>query len=86
MCMQDVTTDAKPTVTPYDLCVRHEEWREFTAPGSSVPQKRFGNAYYHPSLSCLQRRWPGVHCGDIVIDDQVKQRLLPAHRELLAAH
>ena len=37
---------------PDDLCIRHQEWREFTPPGSQVPQSRFGNTYYHFSVTC----------------------------------
>ena len=38
----------KPAEAPYDLCIRHEEWHEFTTPGIPLLQRRFGNAYYHP--------------------------------------
>ncbi len=76
----------KPASAPYDLCIRHQEWREFVFPGCSVPQKRFGNAYYHPSFGCIESRWPSVHCGNIVLDNEVKQRLLPAHKVFLATH
>ena len=41
-----------------DLCIRHQEWREFTPSGSNSPQTRFGNAYYHFNPQCIQlRHW-----------------------------
>jgi len=64
----------------------YKEWCEFTLPGSSMPQKRYGNAYHHPSLVCMQSRWTGVYHSSIVIDNKVKQKLFPAHKELLATH
>lgn len=65
----------KPAVAPYELCLRHKECYKFTLPGSSMPQKRYGNAYYHPSLVCMQSQWPGVYHGNIVLDNEVKQKL-----------
>ena len=35
---------------PHDICLQHEEWRTFTPHGSTTPQTRFGNVYYHCSL------------------------------------
>ena len=48
----------KNPLPPNDICIRHQEWREFIPTGSQVPQSRFGNAYYHFNLSCIFSHWP----------------------------
>ena len=73
----------KPAEAPYDLCIRHEEWREFTTPGNPSLQRRFGNAYYHPSYACIRSRWPYVQSADISVDE-IKEHLLPTHQMFLA--
>ena len=44
-CKNKYPKSPKP---PQDLCIRHEEWRQFTPANSlSTPQSKFGNVYYH---------------------------------------
>ena len=38
---------------PDDFCIRHQEWREYMSPNTSVPQSRFGNVYYHFIPRCV---------------------------------
>ena len=87
MFVQDVTTDTRNPLLLHMTCVC------VMRSGASLlflvavcPRSVLEMHTITHLLSCVQRRWPGVRCDDIVIDDQVKQRLLPAHRELLAAH
>ena len=47
----------KPALAPLHLCVRHQEWQEFTG-SSGDPQTRYGNAYYHCNIPCIRARWP----------------------------
>ena len=50
---------AKNPDPPEDMCIRHQDWREFTPAGSGTPQSRFGNMYYHfhPQCVWLQCNW-----------------------------
>ena len=74
----------KPVSPPHDLCVMHHEWRTFTIPNSPSPQSRFGNAYYHPNLPCIQSIWPLFNPQHhLVITGDVSAALLPSHRHVL---
>jgi hypothetical protein len=74
----------KNSVAPYDLCVQHAEWRCFTSPSTSLPDSRFGNAYYHLSVQCIQVRWPSFRPTDLLIDDSVRVKLLQVHKDLIS--
>ena len=43
-CRNRFEKNSKP---PDDVCVQHQEWRNFTSPTTNLPDSRFGNAYYH---------------------------------------
>ncbi len=74
---------AKPVLPPHNLCLKHQEWREFTLPNNPAVQRRFGNAYYHPCFTCVRSRWPYAQCGDIVLEDDTQQRLSQEHKDYL---
>ena len=38
---------SKSAMAPDDMCIRHQEWWEYRASGSPIPQSHFGNVYYH---------------------------------------
>ena len=38
-----------------DMCIRHQEWREYTPPGSQS-KSRFANIYYHFNPLCVWLR------------------------------
>ena len=40
-CRKKLDKQAKP---PNNLCVQHEEWRQYTSPVSQPPESRYGNA------------------------------------------
>lgn len=50
---------SKNAAAPDDMCIKHQEWREYTPPGSQVAQSRYGNVYYHFNPQCvwLQCSW-----------------------------
>lgn len=74
----------KPVSPPNDLCLMHREWRTFTTPSSPSPQSRFGNAYYHPNLPCIQSMWPLFNPQQhLVITGDTTAALLPSHRQVL---
>ena len=76
----------KPPVPPNNLCVRHQEWQEFTPAGTSVPQRRFGNVYYHCNVACILSRCPGFTPSMLVIPPTMLVQLLPVHTTFLQVH
>ena len=73
----------KNPLPPQDLCLQHQEWREFTPAGSVIPQYRWDNAYYHCSSQCVRARWPSFITLSITIDPLTKGKLHPSHRTFL---
>ena len=69
----------KPPVPPNNLCVRHQEWQEFTPAGASFPQRRFGNVYYHCNVACIVSRCPEFTPALLVIPPTILVQLLPVH-------
>ena len=45
-CKNKYPTCTSPQA-PQDLCIKHQEWRQYSIPSSATPQSKFGNAYYH---------------------------------------
>ena len=71
---------------PYDLCIRHQEWREYTSPMSSVPQSRFGNVYYHFNPVCVQFRVHNFIPSTLHIPKELSAQLTSAHKLHLSAY
>ena len=46
----------KPIVPPFDVCVKHTEWRSFSVDGT--PKRKLSPAYYHVNCHCIQSNWP----------------------------
>lgn len=38
---------------PYNICIRHTEWREYVPRGSEDKHTKYGNVYYHCRLYCI---------------------------------
>ena len=70
-------------VGPHDICLQHEEWRTFTPHGSTTPQTRFGNVYYHCSVACVMAVWPCFIPSSILVPFEVQSRLLLEHKTWL---
>lgn len=79
-CRNKFDKNAQP---PYDLCIQHEEWRNFTSPVSHLPESRFGNAYYHASFACIVARWPSFVSASLVIPTCIMSKLQPSHKSYL---
>lgn len=73
---------SKQGTPPDDLCIRHQEWREFVPSGSQTPQSRFGNTYYHFNPNCVWLRCPAFNPTqlevpqDLDLDTVHKNKLL----------
>ena len=73
----------KPPTPPYDLCIRHQEWQEFTPAGSTL---RYGNVYYHCNVPCILSRCVNFAPSMLVIPANVLVQLLPVHTSFLHSH
>ena len=79
-CKNKYPKSPKP---PQDLCIRHEEWRQFTPPNSSTLQSKFGNVYYHCRKECVWMRCPYFTSNDLQIPPEIE--LTSIHKEMLLA-
>ena len=52
-CKNRYEKNAQP---PNDLCIKHQEWREFTPVGSETTQSKFCSVCYHCNVECVQFR------------------------------
>lgn len=76
---------SKPALPPLDLCVKHQEWQEFTGP-SGKPQTRYGNVYYHCNIPCIRARCTDFESSMLQIPPSVLVQLLPVHTHYLSEH
>ena len=67
--------------SPNDICLKTEEWRQFTPQGSAVPQSRWSNTY-HLHLQCVRFKYPYFDPHTTVVEDNVRARMLDAHKKL----
>lgn len=68
---------------PDDLCIKHQEWREYIPSGSQTPQSRFGNAYYHFNPTCVWMRFPEFVPMYLEVPPEICQQLDTSHKERL---
>ena len=68
---------------PDDLCIKHQEWREYTPSGSQTPQSRFGNAYYHFNPTCVWIRFPDFVPMYMEVPPEICEQLEAPHKERL---
>ena len=75
---------SKSPRAPYDLCIKHQEWRQFIPQGSDVPQTKYTNVYYHCKPECVWLRNPYFNPSSLQTDE-VEEQLLPEHKTFLLA-
>ena len=63
--------------------LQHQDDRSYTSPVSGLQATKYGNAYYHPRLECIERKWPAFIPDDFVIPASVGERLQHSHKQLL---
>ena len=67
-----------------DVVVKHYENRKFLHPQSGLPMSKFGNAYYHCQIFCIELNWRGVFDPkNIVVPYDVQSRLSVASKQLI---
>ena len=70
---------------PNDLCIKHQEWRQFTPYGTDSPQSKFSNVYYHCRPECVWLRCPDFVPPQLEVPDEVQEQLFPIHEAHLAS-
>jgi len=70
---------------PNDLCIKHQEWRQFTPQGTDSPQSKFSNVYYHCRPECVWLRCPDFVPPQLEVPDEVQEQLSPIHKAHLAS-
>ena len=73
----------KNPIPPDDLCIKHQEWREYTPTGSQTPQSRYGNAYYHFNPTCVWMRFPEFVPMYLEVPPEICQLLDTSHKQRL---
>ena len=71
----------KTRVAQDDLCIKHEEWRQFTSPSSGTPQSKFGSAYYHCKVECVWLRHPHFQPQKLQVPQEVAETLSLQQKE-----
>ncbi len=74
---------SKNATAPEDMCIKHQEWREYTPQGTRVPQSRYGNAYYHFDPHCIWLRCNWFVPSHLEIPPNVLSELGPSHKSKL---
>ena len=75
----------KPPWAPHDLCIKHQEWRQFVSPSTATPQTKFGNVYYHCKPECVWMRCPNFHFSDLQVPPELIENLTPIHKQHLCS-
>lgn len=70
---------------PNDLCIRHQEWRQYTPQGADLPQSKFANVYYHCKPDCVWLRCPNFVPGCVEVPDEAQVQLSQGHKDHLAS-
>ena len=69
---------------PNDMCLRHQEWRQFTPQGKDMPQTKYSNAYYHCNPVCVWHRNPEFIPSSIVASE-IEDQLSSVHKAHLTS-
>ena len=70
-------------MAPDDMCIRHQEWQEYRASGSPIPQSHFGNVYYHFNVQCVWLRCPWFDPSQLEISPDVTLESIHKNRLLM---
>ena len=65
---------------PYDLCIKHQEWRQFMSLSTATSQSKFGNAYYHCQMQCVWMRHPNFVGSNLQVPSEMIEKLSPVHK------
>ena len=63
------------------IVIQHPKFRQFNSPRTGLPTKKYGNAYYHPRIRCIELKW-GANVN-VIVSDQMKSKLTPPQKDEL---
>ena len=68
-------------MTPDDICLQTEEWRQFTPVGSLLLQTCWSNTYYHHHVNCAHFKRPKFPLTQVIVKESIRAHLLDSHKE-----
>ena len=74
----------KPATPSFDMVVQHKDYRSYTAP-DGTQRSKYGNVYYHANLSCITIKQPQFHPTQLIVPQQVSDRVTTTHVDHLKA-
>ena len=76
---------SKSLPPPADLCIKHQDWREFTSTSTGTPQSCYGNVYYHCKPACVWLRNLSFVPTELEVPEEIFEKLTLVHKEYLAS-
>ena len=80
VCIRRKNRYEKNSQPPHDLCIKHQEWREFTPVGSGTPQSKYANVYYHCKPQYVWLRCP-TFTPSLVDTSSMVDQLTMVHKD-----
>ena len=71
----------KNSQPPKDLCIKHQDWRQFTPSNGAAPQSKFGNVYYQWKPECIWLWHPTFTVKDVKIPQNTKEKFTAVHKQ-----
>ena len=68
---------------PFNIAVKHQEDRGYISPINNERKTKYGNAYYHVFLQCIQTKWQSFQPSQLVVSNDIKVKLLASYKQLL---
>ena len=67
-----------------EVVIQHPEFRQFTSPRTGLQQSKYGNAYYHAKISCIQLKFPQFQpARQLSIAENIEDKLNAAQKQSL---
>ena len=83
-CFGCKTKYLKSLQPPDDLCIRHQDWREFFSPNTGNMQTKYGNVYYHCKPECVWIRCSFFVPSDLQVPPETLEKLTAEHKAHLS--
>ena len=65
------------------VVVQHKEFRQFMSPRTGLQQSKYGNAYYHARMNCIQLKFSHFQLSQVYLPENLKQKLSPSQKRSL---
>ena len=70
---------------PADLCIQHQDWRDYIAPNTGISQAKYGNVYYHCRPECVKLRHANFLPSTLLVPQDIVEKLSSVHKNYLCA-